>query len=132
MNAQVNSSVELAEAAQTGSDASNVDQDVGICCFAPFVGVTFADSEPIAKYATIVEYMASLDKSEIVQESGLTTFNLPHSDLSRFCHMLYCDCPEDKTVNLKADGIYAFHHEDEQGVMQKFNAQLFTLSESEA
>ena len=127
MNSEV--AVEMA----TNNETQTEGEKAGTvpCFFCQNIGVTFRDDNPVAENPALVEYLMRVKPEDITKAEGTTTFPVPAALFAHLMHLIYCDAPEDKVVNVAFDGIFPFDAPDENGVTRKFNAQLVTLSEAD-
>ena len=126
----VDNAMEMATNNESGETATEGSASE-TCYYCHNVGVTFRDDNAVARNPALIRFLESVNPEEITRVSEHTTFPVNTSKLAHLMHQLYCECAEDKVINVTWDGIFPFDAPDLDGKMQKFNAQLVTLAEAD-
>ena len=123
---------QIMEDAVKGLETTKTSLDLEPCFFSLNVGVSFTNTNAVAKNTHIQEFLesdsdgaAGVTIGETETRFSINTFKLGH-----FLHMVYANTPEGRKLRVDFDGIFPFDAKDEiSGSMKKFNAQLITISE---
>ena len=94
------------------------------------IGVRFLNDNPIANneyLKDIIEDIKKFDPDSVVTMDGTTCLTIDSEKFSYFCHMIYCQIPENNTMIVVYDGIHPFSALDQDGVEQLFNGQMVTI-----
>jgi hypothetical protein len=99
-----------------------------IVFFSHSMSVSFDESGQVASNKNLAEIMAKTPDDAKVSQNGVSTLNVNIADFAFFMHLLFCDTPPEFTLLADFDGINCFEAPDENGDIQKFNAQMIMIS----
>lgn len=92
--------------------------------FANSVGVTYREDNDIAQNPVLLDFLGELEAEAIARDDGYVSFPVDHRMLTHFLHIMYCNMPENKKLQVMFDGTFPIN---DAGKI--YNAQLISISE---